>query len=74
MVSLGGQSNLDVAGTIYSPKGLVNMEGGSGVAGSTNTAAIQIIAWHFDVGGNGNLDMPYDPSQLYQFPAKGLVR
>jgi len=74
VVSLGGQSNLDVAGTIYSPKGLVNMEGGSGVAGSTNTASIQIIAWHFDVGGNGNLDMPYDPSQLYQFPAKGLVR
>ena len=34
IVSLGGQSNLDVAGTIYSPKGLVNMEGGSGVVGS----------------------------------------
>lgn len=73
IVSLGGQTNLDIAGTIYSPKGLVNMEGGSGVAGSTNIASIQIIAWKFDVGGNGTLDMPYDPAQLYQFPAKGLV-
>jgi hypothetical protein len=50
------------------------MEGGSGVAGATNSASVQIIAWQFDVGGNSTLDMPYDPSQLYQFPEKGLVR
>jgi hypothetical protein len=73
LVSLGGQVNLDLAGTIYSPKGSVKMEGGSGVAGSTNTASVQIIAWQFDVGGNGNLDMPYDSNELYHFPAKGLV-
>ena len=73
-ISLGGQTTLDIAGTIYSPKGLVKMEGGSGVGGATNTASIQIIAWQFDVGGNSNLDMPYDPNQLYQFPEKGLVR
>jgi len=73
LVTLGGQTNLDIAGTIYSPKGTVTMEGGSGVAGAINTASVQIIAWHFDVGGNANLDMPYDPSQLYHFPAKGLV-
>jgi hypothetical protein len=73
IVTLGGQVNLDLAGTIYNPKGLVNLEGGSGVAGSTNTASVQVIAWQFDVGGNGDLDMPYDPSQLYHFPAKGLV-
>ncbi|MEA2609571.1 MAG: hypothetical protein QOJ75_1814 [Chloroflexota bacterium] len=73
-VTLGGQTTLNVAGTIYSPKGLVSMEGGSGVAGATNSASVQIIAWQFDVGGNSTLDMPYDPSQLYQFPEKGLVR
>jgi Putative Flp pilus-assembly TadE/G-like len=71
-VTLGGQTSLNIAGTVYSPKGLVTLEGGSGVGGST--ASVQIIAWHFDVGGNSNLDMPYDPSQLYQFPVKGLVR
>lgn len=73
-ISLGGQTTLDIAGTIYSPKGLVTLEGGSGVGGSpTNTAAIQIIAWQWDIGGNGTLDMPYDPSQLYQIASKGLV-
>ena len=71
-VSLGGQTVLDIAGTIYSPKGLVTLEGGSG-AGADNTAAIQIIAWQWDVGGNSTLDMPYDPDQLYQLPQKGLV-
>lgn len=70
-VTLGGQTSLDLAGTVYNPGGLVKMEGGSGVGSS---AAVQIIAWQFDVGGNANLDMPYDPNELYQFPSKGLVR
>lgn len=73
LVTLGGQATLDIAGTIYSPKGLVNMEGGSGAGGATNSASVQIIAWKFDIGGNGSLDMPYDPNELYHFPAKGLV-
>jgi hypothetical protein len=73
-ITLGGQTVLDIAGTIYSPKGLVTLEGGSGVGGSpTNMAAIQIIAWQWDVGGNATLDMPYDPGQLYQLAQKGLV-
>jgi hypothetical protein len=74
-VTLGGQVNFDISGTIYNPKGLVTMEGGSGVGGGTiNQASVQIIAWQFDVGGNATLDMPYDPNLLYQFPEKGLVR
>ena len=71
-IFLGGQTTLDIAGTIYNPKGLVTLEGGSGL-GSANTAAIQIIAWQWDVGGNSTLDMPYDPNGLYQLPQKGLV-
>lgn len=71
LVTLTGGTSLDLAGTIYSPKGLVKMDGGS-AAGSV--ASVQVIAWQFDVGGNSALDMPYDPSQLYQFPVKGLVR
>jgi hypothetical protein len=69
-VTLGGQTTLDIAGTIYNPKGSVTLEGGSGVG---STASVQVIAWHFDVGGNATLDMPYDPSQLYTFDEKGLV-
>jgi hypothetical protein len=72
VIRLGGQASLDIAGTIYSPKGLVTMEGGSGV-GSNNTAAIQIVSWQWDIGGNSTLDMPYDPQGLYQIPQKGLV-
>jgi hypothetical protein len=63
-------ANLDIGGTVYSPKGFVKVDGGGAAAGS---AAVQVIAWTFDVGGNAGLDMPYDPAGLYQFPAKGLV-
>jgi len=71
-ITLGGQANLNIAGTIYDPKGLVTLEGGSGV-GSANTAAIQIISWQWDVGGSSTLNMPYDPAGLYQLSQKGLV-
>lgn len=69
-ITLTGGTSVDLAGTIYNPKGDVTMDGGSG-AGSS--ASVQIISWQFDVGGNSSLDMPYDPNQLYHFPAKGLV-
>lgn len=71
LIDLEGQSSLDVSGTIYNPKGPVKMEGGTGVG---STAAVQVIAWTIDVGGGSTLNMPYDPSKLYQFPEKGLVK
>ena len=43
-VSLGGQTNLNIAGTIYAPKALVTLSGGSSGSG---VAAVQIIS------GNG---------------------
>jgi hypothetical protein len=70
-VDLLGGTDLHIGGTIYSPKGLVKVDGGGTAAGD---AAIQIIAWNFDVGGNSGLDMPYDPNGLYHFDSKGLVR
>ena len=54
----------------------------SGANGSTgcipNTSpqaclAIQIISESWEIHGNAKVDMPYDPSELYQFPARGLV-
>ncbi len=69
-VDLLGGTDLNVGGTVYSPKGLVKVDGGGVAAGN---AAIQIIAWNFDVGGNAGLDMPYDPNGLYHFDMKGLV-
>ena len=71
-VTLRGGTQLDVGGTIYSPKSLVTIDGGATVAG-VDRAAVQVIAWQFDVGGSSGLDMPYDPNELYQFQSKGLV-
>jgi hypothetical protein len=71
LVELGGQTNLEIAGTIYAPKAEVKVTGGSA---STGIASIQIIAWQFDLGGGGTLTMPYDPKDLFQFEELGLVR
>lgn len=70
-IQLGGQTTLEIAGTIYAPKAEVRLVGGSA---GTGVAAVQIIAWQFDIGGSASLSMPYDPKQLYQFDQKGLVR
>lgn len=70
-VTLGGQTTLEIAGTIYAPKAEVTLTGGSA---GTGVASVQIIAWQFDIGGGAVLTMPYDPKQLYQFEQKGLVR
>ena len=70
-VSVGGQSTLNIAGTIYAPKAQVKLTGGST---GTGLAAVQIISWEFDIGGGAALAMPYDPRELYQFEQKGLVR
>jgi hypothetical protein len=72
-ITLGGQTTFDIAGTIYNPKGDVVLEGGSGIGSPTNRAAIQIISWTWNIGGNAVLDMPYDPAGLYQLDQKGLV-
>jgi hypothetical protein len=70
-LTITGGTSVDLAGTIYNPKGLVKLDGGTSTG---STASVQIIAWHFDVGGGSTLDMPYDPNQIYQFSSKGLVR
>ncbi len=70
-VKIGGQSTLNIAGTIYAPKAQVVLTGGSS---GTGIASVQIISWEFDIGGGATLSMPYDPKELYQFEQKGLVR
>jgi hypothetical protein len=69
-VQLLGGTNLDIGGTVYSPKGFVKVDGGGTAAG---TAAVQVISWTWDVGGTSGLDMPYDPNGLFHFDSKGLV-
>jgi hypothetical protein len=78
-IIFGAGANLNVAGTIYAPTGAVTLSGSTtantGCSGTTlNCASVQIIADTFTVNGGINLDMPYDPSQLYHLDQKGLVR
>jgi hypothetical protein len=76
-VSISGQADLILSGTIYAPQSLVTISGGTngtGCSGSPETClAIQIIARQWTISGGGLIDMPYDPSQLYQLEQQGLV-
>ena len=70
-VELTGNGALNLAGTIYAPGANVKITGNGSAIGTR--LAVQIISWTWDVGGVGNLFMPYDPSQLYHITQRGLV-
>ena len=70
-INLAGQGVLNLAGTIYAPLADVKITGNGDALGTR--LAVQVISYTWDIGGNGNLFMPYDPSQLYQFIQQGLV-
>ncbi len=78
-VTVGGQTNLSIAGTIYAPKVQVTLNGGSSTSGCTagsstpDCAVVQIISWWWQITGGSQLIMPYDPNQLYQLSQRGLV-
>jgi hypothetical protein len=77
-IQVGAGTDLNIAGTIYAPTGAVTLSGSTGVSGCSsgttmNCAAVQIIADTFSILGGNNLDMPYDPTQLYHLDQKGLV-
>jgi hypothetical protein len=69
-IELTGQGEMDIAGTIYAPKAHVKITGNGD---STAILAVQIISYTWDIGGGGDLYMPYDPSQLYNITQQGLV-
>ena len=70
-VTLSGQGSLSLSGTIYAPRALVTLAGGSTGEGF---ASVQIIAWRWNIVGGGTLLMPYDPKDLYHFDQMGLVK
>ena len=77
-VTLGGQSSTILAGTIYAPLAKVTINGGSATTGCTTgpsagCLSIQIISYTWKIDGGGLIEMPYDPAELYQFPARGLI-
>jgi hypothetical protein len=78
-VTITGGSDLVLSGTIYAPESFVKISGGNGSTGcdplTTPQAclAVQIISEAWEIHGSARVDMPYDPSELYQFPARGLI-
>jgi hypothetical protein len=71
-VTIGGGTAIDIAGTIYAPDQLVNVDGGA-LGFSDGSATVQVISWAWKFVGNSTINMPYDPSMLYHFDQKGLV-
>lgn len=76
-VRIQAQSDLVLSGTIYAPRSLVSIQGGTsgtGCSGSPQIClAVQIIARQWSIAGGGTIDMPYDPAELYQLEQRGLV-
>lgn len=69
-IELVGRGELQISGTIYAPKAHVKIEGNGSEVG---IAAVQVISWTWQIGGNAGLYMPYDPSELYRITQRGLV-
>ena len=76
-VKISGGSELFISGTIYAPRAHVDIAGNAGTNCGTGTetqlAAVQVISWTWDLGGTGDLCMPYDPNTLYKLSLQGLV-
>jgi hypothetical protein len=77
-VKLGGSASTVMAGTIYAPLAEVNINGGTSTTGCDSSStesclSIQVISYRWQIDGGALVEMPYDPSELYQFDARGLV-
>jgi hypothetical protein len=70
-IELAGNGALNLAGTIYAAEANVKITGNGDAEGTR--LAVQVISSTWDIGGNGTLYMPYDPTELYQFVQQGLV-
>ncbi|HET6746361.1 MAG TPA: hypothetical protein VFH90_11020, partial [Candidatus Limnocylindria bacterium] len=78
VIKLGGQASTIMAGTIYAPLAEVDINGGTSTTGCSGTStasclSIQIISYRWQIDGGAIVDMPYDPSELFQVANRGLV-
>jgi hypothetical protein len=77
-IKMGGTASTILSGTIYAPLADVQISGGTSTTGCTAGPAsgclsIQIISYTWSITGGGLVEMPYDPSELYQLDQRGLV-
>ena len=76
LVDIEGGAVLSISGTIYAPDAHVDITGNVDTnCGPTSTqiAAVQIISWTWDIGGTGDLCMPYNPDKLFKLTQQGLI-
>jgi Flp pilus assembly protein TadG len=78
-VTLGGQTSTILSGTIYAPLANVAVNGGNSTTGcngpieTQSCLSIQIVSYTWKIDGDAEVDMPYDPKELFQLPQRGLV-
>jgi hypothetical protein len=76
MIDIEGGVELHISGTIYAPTAEVRLLGNANTncdSSALQVAAVQIISWTWEIGGEGDLCMPYDPTKLYHLSLQGLV-
>jgi hypothetical protein len=76
-ININGQAQLELSGTIYAPISNVTINAGANSTGCGGSPAVclavQIISRQWSISGQATVDMPYDPSELYQLEQQGLV-
>ena len=66
MIDIQGNGGMYIGGTIYAPKALVKILGNG--TSEADVAAVQVLAWQFQIGGNGILNMPVRPRPVLRHP------
>lgn len=69
-LKISGSSTMILSGTIYVPKANFVFTGNGG----TEVLDSQVICNQFDMGGNGNVSITYDPNNAIKLSAIGLVQ
>lgn len=69
-VSIEGSSTMKLKGTIYIPKADFKFTGNGG----SEVLDAQVVCDEFDIGGNGNVLISYDPNDAIKISGVGLVQ
>ena len=69
-IGIQGSSTMTLSGTIYAPKALFSFTGNGG----SEVLDAQVICDEFDIGGNGDLTITYDPEDAIKISGVGLVQ
>ena len=69
IITNGNAGMLELSGTIYNPKGDVQINGGA-----EDTVSAQIISYTIHITGNGGFAVTYDSGGVVKLDGVGLVK